>query len=176
MTVALSGCSSDDPTEADEFDSASYVPVDAPAAEEMADEQTAAESDLGVEVISFETESFKASPSLVIQNEVGDQWVVVVDATATVERGEVRCAVVFYHYPSVRSEPWEPPSTGLDVDGQQFESTSACDGLVVDAGLPHPALDFADSNTVIVFEGFPVNAGASIDAFVVDGNSYDIWQ
>ena len=181
--VALSGCSSDDSAEVGQFDSVDYALTDtpgsdasSPAAEEMAEGQVADGSDLRVDVIRFDAESFKALPSLVIQNDAGEQWVIVVDATAIVQRGDVRCAVVFYHYPSVRSDPWQPPPTGLDVDGQRIESTSACDGLVLDAGLPHPALDFAGNNAVIVFEGFPVSTGASIEAFVVDGDSYDIWQ
>ena len=125
--------------------------------------------DPAAEVISFDDETFV--PSIVDDD---GSWELIVDATAVVRRGEMRCFGVFYHYPSVNPENWQPPSVAAQNNNTDVGSTSDCGDLLVAAGLAYPALKFAGKNAVVVYEGFPLEGDSSPKTLVVDGVPYDL--
>lgn len=96
------------------------------------------------------------------------------DATAVVQRGELSCFGIFYHYPSVNPENWDPPSIAAKVKNTDVGSTCDCDELLVAAGLAHPALRFAGKNAAVAYEGFPLDGVGSPKTLVVDGVPYDL--
>ena len=125
--------------------------------------------DPAANVVSFDDETFVPS---IVDDE--GSWGLIVDATAVVQRGETRCFGVFYHYPSVNPENWQPPSIAAHIDNADVSSTSDCDDLLVAAGLTHPAVKFAGRKAVVVYEGFPLVGESSPDTLVVDGVPYDL--
>lgn len=175
--VVLFGCSSNGSASAIEYERVDYVMAETPGAvsSTLGSDSSTNDRDAPVEVLSFDRAPFEATAwPVVIEDKAGARWDVGIDATAIVERGSARCAVVFYHYEAVDPNGWRPPPTGLDVDGQRITSTAACDALVMDAGLPHPGTGFALNDWVIVFEGFLIGANAVVEGFAVDGETFDI--